>query len=185
MGGVCWLSFGLPAVSFCVLAMSFELMIPYILRMFYRLESVFSGFVFGKLLLSVKVIQLVEEVTQLAVPQEVVECPSSMPPRRRGRRRGQFQESGGQNEDQYSAPSHNHESSEEGEAEAPPAPVERMDVVIARFQRMNPPVFNGDESSEDADSWLHNLSRLRVLSPLIIPSSNIEEGMRSRRTRRA
>ncbi|KZV24171.1 hypothetical protein F511_24327 [Dorcoceras hygrometricum] len=32
-----------------------------------------------------------------------------------------------------------------------------MDVVISRFQRMNPPVFNGDESSEDADSWLHNI----------------------------
>ncbi|KZT75392.1 hypothetical protein F511_47582 [Dorcoceras hygrometricum] len=32
-----------------------------------------------------------------------------------------------------------------------------MDVVIARFQRMNPPVFNGDESSEDADSWLRNI----------------------------
>ncbi|KZV49077.1 hypothetical protein F511_44454 [Dorcoceras hygrometricum] len=95
----------------------------------------------------VGVIQLVEEVTQLAVPQEVVECPSS----------GQFQESGGQNEDQYSAPSRTHESSEEGEAEAPPDPVERMNVVIARFQRMNPPVFNGDESSQDADSWLHNV----------------------------
>ncbi|KZV37427.1 hypothetical protein F511_12445 [Dorcoceras hygrometricum] len=62
-----------------------------------------------------------------------------MPPRRHGRGRGQFQESGGQNEDQYSAPSRTHESSEEGEAEAPPDPVEMMDVVIARFQRMNPP----------------------------------------------
>ncbi|KZV15528.1 hypothetical protein F511_02689 [Dorcoceras hygrometricum] len=70
-----------------------------------------------------------------------------MPPRRHGRGRGQFQESGGQNEDQYSAPSRTHESSEEGEAEAPPDPVEMMDVVIARFQRMNPPVFNGDESN--------------------------------------
>ncbi|KZV07019.1 hypothetical protein F511_45497 [Dorcoceras hygrometricum] len=75
-----------------------------------------------------------------------------MPPRRRGRSRGQFQESGGQNEDQYSAPSHTLESSGEEEAEAPPAPIERMDVVVARFQRMNPPVFNGDESSEDANS---------------------------------
>ncbi|KZV16780.1 hypothetical protein F511_15416 [Dorcoceras hygrometricum] len=72
-----------------------------------------------------------------------------MPRRRRGRGRGQFQESGGQNKDQYSAPSHTRESSEEGEAEAPPAPVDRMDVVIARFQRMSPPIFNGDESSEE------------------------------------
>ncbi|KZV37532.1 hypothetical protein F511_32264 [Dorcoceras hygrometricum] len=80
-----------------------------------------------------------------------------MPPRRRGRSRGLFQESGGQNEDQYSAPSQTRESSGEEEAVAPPAPVERMDVVIARFQRMSPPIFNGDESSEDADSWLHNV----------------------------
>ncbi|KZV16952.1 hypothetical protein F511_19738 [Dorcoceras hygrometricum] len=53
-----------------------------------------------------------------------------MPPRRRGRSRGLFQESGGQNEDQSSAPSHTLESSGEEEAAAPPAPVERMDVVI-------------------------------------------------------
>ncbi|KZV30515.1 hypothetical protein F511_30910 [Dorcoceras hygrometricum] len=46
---------------------------------------------------------------------------------------------------------------EEEEVGDLPPPVERMDVVIARFQRMNPPVFNGDESSEDADSWLHNV----------------------------
>ncbi|KZV34333.1 hypothetical protein F511_37583 [Dorcoceras hygrometricum] len=87
----------------------------------------------------------------------VVVCFELMPPRRRGRSRGLFQESGGQNEDQYSAPSHTRESSGEEEAVAPPAPVERMDVVIARFQRMSPPIFNGDESSEDADSWLHNV----------------------------
>ncbi|KZV41554.1 hypothetical protein F511_17986 [Dorcoceras hygrometricum] len=105
-----------------------------------HLEFLKAVSVDGNFIQTSRVIQLVEEVTQLAVPQEVVECPSSMPPRRRGRGRGQFQESGGQNEDQYSAPSHTHESSEEGEAEAPPAPVERMDVVIARFQRMNPPV---------------------------------------------
>ncbi|KZV37480.1 hypothetical protein F511_43840 [Dorcoceras hygrometricum] len=80
-----------------------------------------------------------------------------MPPRRRGRSRGLFQESGGQNEDQYSAPSHTLESSGEEEAEAPPAPIERKDVVIARFQRMSPPIFNGDESSEDVDSWLHSI----------------------------
>ncbi|KZV55021.1 hypothetical protein F511_33765 [Dorcoceras hygrometricum] len=83
-----------------------------------------------------------------------------MPPRRRGRSRGLFQESGGQNEDQSIAPSHTLESSGEEEAAAPPAPVERMDVVIARFQRMSPPIFNGDESSEDADSWLHSVIHL-------------------------
>ncbi|KZT76888.1 hypothetical protein F511_46087 [Dorcoceras hygrometricum] len=49
---------------------------------------------------------------------------------------------------------------EEEEVEVLPTPVERMDVVIARFQRMNPQVFNGDESSEDADSWLRNITGL-------------------------
>ncbi|KZV36651.1 hypothetical protein F511_39873 [Dorcoceras hygrometricum] len=48
-------------------------------------------------------------------------------------------------------------SDEEEEVGDLPPPMERMDVVIARFQRMNPPVFNGDESSEDADSWLRNV----------------------------
>ncbi|KZV56871.1 hypothetical protein F511_26113 [Dorcoceras hygrometricum] len=84
----------------------------------------------------------------------------TMPPRRRGRDRGLFQESGGQNEDQSSAPSRTRESSEEEEIAATAPPVERMDVVIARFQRMNPPVFNGDESRKEADSWLHNVVHL-------------------------
>ncbi|KZV34461.1 hypothetical protein F511_21236 [Dorcoceras hygrometricum] len=79
-----------------------------------------------------------------------------MPPRRRGRGRGQFEESVGQNENRRSARSHTRVSDEE-EVEVAAPPVERMDVVIARFQRMNPLVFNGDESSEDADSWLRNI----------------------------
>ncbi|KZV58701.1 hypothetical protein F511_29213 [Dorcoceras hygrometricum] len=79
-----------------------------------------------------------------------------MPPRRHGRGRGQFEESAGQNEDRCSARSRTPVSDEE-EVEVAAPPVERMDVVIARFQRMNPPVFNGDESSEDADSWLRNI----------------------------
>ncbi|KZV27735.1 hypothetical protein F511_03973 [Dorcoceras hygrometricum] len=58
-----------------------------------------------------------------------------MPPRRRGRSRGLFQESGGQNEDQYSAPSHTLESSGEEEAAAPSAPVERMDMPPRRRGR--------------------------------------------------
>ncbi|KZV14320.1 hypothetical protein F511_19463 [Dorcoceras hygrometricum] len=65
-----------------------------------------------------------------------------MPPRRRGRGRGQFEESAGQNEDRRSARSRTHVSDEEEEVGDLPPPVERMDVVIARFQRMNPPVFN-------------------------------------------
>ncbi|KZV38790.1 hypothetical protein F511_26774 [Dorcoceras hygrometricum] len=80
-----------------------------------------------------------------------------MPPRRRGRGRGQFEESAGYNEDQRSARSSSRVGHDEEEFEVAAPPVERMDVVIARFQRMNPPVFNGDESSEDADSWLRNI----------------------------
>ncbi|KZV35647.1 hypothetical protein F511_24030 [Dorcoceras hygrometricum] len=79
-----------------------------------------------------------------------------MPPRRRGRGRGQFEESTGQNEDRRSARSHTRVSNKEEDEIAAP-PTERMDVVIARFQRMNPPAFNGDESSEDANSWLFNI----------------------------
>ncbi|KZV38941.1 hypothetical protein F511_17017 [Dorcoceras hygrometricum] len=84
-----------------------------------------------------------------------------MPPRRRGRGRGQFEESAGYNEDRRSAPSRTRSRhDEEEEVDDLPKPVERMDVVIARFQRMNPQVFNGDESSEDADSWLRNITGL-------------------------
>ncbi|KZV58434.1 hypothetical protein F511_30706 [Dorcoceras hygrometricum] len=35
-----------------------------------------------------------------------------------------------------------------------------MDIVIERFQRMNPQVFTGDDSSEDADSWLQKITGL-------------------------
>ncbi|KZV23602.1 phosphopantothenate--cysteine ligase 1 [Dorcoceras hygrometricum] len=125
-----------------------------------------SGFLAGLVVAQYKetqVLQLVVGSTQLAVPQEV------MPPRRRGRSRGLFQESGGQNEDQYSVPSHTLESSGEEEAAAPPAPVERMDVVIARFQRMSSPIFNGDDSSEDADSWLHRGGACLTAGAVSIP----------------
>ncbi|KZV45832.1 hypothetical protein F511_21080 [Dorcoceras hygrometricum] len=56
-----------------------------------------------------------------------------MPPRRRGRGRRQFVESAGQNEDRRSARSCTRVSDEE-EAEVAAPPVERMDVVIPRFQ---------------------------------------------------
>ncbi|KZV54742.1 hypothetical protein F511_08059 [Dorcoceras hygrometricum] len=76
-----------------------------------------------------QVSQLVVGLTQLEVPQEV------MPPRRRGRGMGKFEESAGQNEDRSSARSHTRVSDEE-EVEVAAPPVERMDVVIAWFQRM-------------------------------------------------
>ncbi|KZV31484.1 hypothetical protein F511_36374 [Dorcoceras hygrometricum] len=68
----------------------------------------------------------------------VVKAGFMMPPRRRGRDRGQFEESAGQNEDRHSARSHTRVSDEEEEVCDLPPRVERMDVVIARFQRMNP-----------------------------------------------
>ncbi|KZV36907.1 hypothetical protein F511_08719 [Dorcoceras hygrometricum] len=59
-----------------------------------------------------QVSQLVEVMIQVVVPQEV------MPPIRRGRGRGQFQdESGDQNEDQRSFPSHGHGRREEDEVD--------------------------------------------------------------------
>ncbi|KZV19786.1 hypothetical protein F511_18785 [Dorcoceras hygrometricum] len=71
---------------------------------------------------------------------------------------GQFEESAGQNEDRRSASSRSRSRHDEEEEVGDfPPPMERMDVVIAQFKRMNPPVFNGDESSEDADSWLRNI----------------------------
>ncbi|KZV20445.1 hypothetical protein F511_13443 [Dorcoceras hygrometricum] len=85
----------------------------------------------------------------------------TMPPRRRGRGRGQLEESAGYNEDRRSAPSRTRSRHEEEEEVGDlPTPVERMDVVIARFQKMNPQVFNGDKSSEDTDSWLRNITGL-------------------------
>ncbi|KZV54023.1 hypothetical protein F511_38381 [Dorcoceras hygrometricum] len=68
-----------------------------------------------------------------------------MPPRRRGRGRGQFEESA------VSARSHTRVSNEEEDEIAAPL-AERMDVVIARFQRMNPPVFNADRGPTSGSS---------------------------------
>ncbi|KZV38162.1 hypothetical protein F511_42116 [Dorcoceras hygrometricum] len=91
-----------------------------------------------------QVLQLAVVSTQLVVPQE-------MPPRRRGRSRGLFQESGGQNEDQSSAPSHTLDGSREEEAAAPPAPVERMDVVAQAVQGVRP-AGQGAQSSQSSQS---------------------------------
>ncbi|KZV58604.1 hypothetical protein F511_12444 [Dorcoceras hygrometricum] len=67
-----------------------------------------------------------------------------MPPRRRGRGIGQFQqESEGQNdEDQRSIPSHRRTRQVEDEVDELAARVDDMEIVMARFQRMNPQTFN-------------------------------------------
>ncbi|KZV46579.1 hypothetical protein F511_40744 [Dorcoceras hygrometricum] len=75
------------------------------------------------------VTQLVVELTQLEVPQEV------MPPRRRGRGRGQFQEeSKGQNEEvQRSVPHRGRDRQVEIEVHELTARVDNMELVMARF----------------------------------------------------
>ncbi|KZT76207.1 mediator of RNA polymerase II transcription subunit 17-like [Dorcoceras hygrometricum] len=73
-----------------------------------------------------------------------------MPPRRRGRGRGQFQqESEGQNDDdQRSITSRRRTRQVEDEVYELAAPVDDMELVMVRFQRMNPQTFNGDEPSD-------------------------------------
>ncbi|KZV27756.1 hypothetical protein F511_38288 [Dorcoceras hygrometricum] len=93
-----------------------------------------------------QVIQVVVVLTQLEVPQEVSLSWDKL--------------------DFFGRTRSSHD--EEEEVEVLPTTVERMDVVIARFQRMNPQVFNGDDSSEDADSWLRNITGLFDRSNAII-----------------
>ncbi|KZT76187.1 hypothetical protein F511_46788 [Dorcoceras hygrometricum] len=81
-----------------------------------------------------------------------------MPPRRRGRGRGQFQESEGQNEDRRSIHLHGRGRQVEDEVDDLTTRVESMEIVMARFQMMSPKIFKGDESSEDADSWLRHIT---------------------------
>ncbi|XP_073152037.1 uncharacterized protein [Henckelia pumila] len=38
--------------------------------------------------------------------------------------------------------------------------VDEMELVVARFQRLNPPTFSGDEGSEKAESWLRAMNNL-------------------------
>ncbi|KZT76685.1 hypothetical protein F511_46290 [Dorcoceras hygrometricum] len=85
-----------------------------------------------------------------------------MPPRRRGRGRGQIsEESEGQTEgDQRSFPHRGRGRHVDDEVDELAARVNDMELVIARFQGMNPQVFNGDESSADADSWLQHVTGL-------------------------
>ncbi|KZV33325.1 hypothetical protein F511_41497 [Dorcoceras hygrometricum] len=91
-----------------------------------------------------------------------------MPPRRRGRGRGQFQDkSGGQSENQGSFPFRERDRQGEEEVDELAACMDSMELVMARFQRMSPQVFNGDESSEDADSWLQHITGLTVFSTMM------------------
>ncbi|KZV54378.1 hypothetical protein F511_28952 [Dorcoceras hygrometricum] len=71
-----------------------------------------------------------------------------------------FRRSGGQNEDQRSFPSLRRDGRMEEEVDELVARMDSMELVMARFQLMTPHVFNGDESSEDADSWLQHIMGL-------------------------
>ncbi|KZV27670.1 hypothetical protein F511_11898 [Dorcoceras hygrometricum] len=85
-----------------------------------------------------------------------------MSPARRGRGKGKFhQESEGQNdEDQHSIPSRRRTRQVEHEVDELAARVDDMELVMARFQQMNPQTFNGDEPSSDVESWLQHISGL-------------------------
>ncbi|KZV43256.1 hypothetical protein F511_09842 [Dorcoceras hygrometricum] len=93
-----------------------------------------------------------------------------MPPRRMGRGRGQFQEeSEGQNEEvQRSVPRRGCDRQVEIEVDELAARVDDMELVMARFQRMNTQMFNGDESSFDTESWLQQ-GCLTVSATLDLP----------------
>ncbi|KZV38893.1 hypothetical protein F511_08810 [Dorcoceras hygrometricum] len=93
---------------------------------------------------------------------------------------GQFQESDGQNEDPRSVPLRGRGRRVEDEVDDLAVHVDSMEIVIARFQRMSPQVFNGDESSADADSWLQHItgcssrcSASAVLSIIAVSPSTI------------
>ncbi|KZV19825.1 hypothetical protein F511_35056 [Dorcoceras hygrometricum] len=85
-----------------------------------------------------------------------------MPPRRRGRGRGQIKEvSEGQNEEvQRIVPHRGRDRQVEIEVDELAARVDDMELVMARFQRMNPQTFNDDEPSSDAESWLQHITGL-------------------------
>ncbi|KZV54394.1 hypothetical protein F511_26111 [Dorcoceras hygrometricum] len=85
-----------------------------------------------------------------------------MPPRSRGRVRGQIsEESDGQNEGvQHSIPFRRRASQVEVEVDEMAARVDDMELVMARFQRMNPQMFNVDEPSSDVESWLQHITGL-------------------------
>ncbi|KZV31061.1 hypothetical protein F511_16734 [Dorcoceras hygrometricum] len=78
--------------------------------------------------------QLVGEMTQLVVPQEVLVF-AYMLPRRTGRAIRKI-------------------PLVDDEVDVLAVRVDDMELIMARFQRMNPQTFDGDESSSDAESWL-------------------------------
>ncbi|KZV15673.1 hypothetical protein F511_32301 [Dorcoceras hygrometricum] len=97
--------------------------------------------------------QLVVDMAQLVLPRE-------MPPRCRGRARGQIPiESEGHNDEmERSVPLRRRSIQDEDEIDEMAAHVEEMELVMASFQQMNPQTFNGDEPSSNAESWLQHIT---------------------------
>ncbi|KZV18713.1 hypothetical protein F511_37429 [Dorcoceras hygrometricum] len=122
----------------------------------------------------IQVSQLVVEMAQLVVSRE-------MPPRRRGRATRQIPaEYEGHNEEiQRSAPVHRRARQVDDEVDVLEARVDEMELIMARFQRMNPQNFDGDESSSDAESCcsiLPDWSFRWVISKSFFPCSAAEGG---------
>ncbi|KZV20578.1 hypothetical protein F511_30921 [Dorcoceras hygrometricum] len=76
--------------------------------------------------------------------------------RHRGRATRQITiESEPQNDEgERSIPVHRHVRQVDDEVDVLASRVDEMELIMTRFQRMNPQTFNGDESSSDAESWL-------------------------------
>ncbi|KZV49331.1 hypothetical protein F511_22670 [Dorcoceras hygrometricum] len=85
-----------------------------------------------------------------------------MPTRRRARATKQIpEESEGQNEKiQRSGPVRRRARQVEDEVDVLAARVDEMELIMVRFQRMNPQTFDGDESSSDVKSWLQHITGL-------------------------
>ncbi|KZV20766.1 hypothetical protein F511_04124 [Dorcoceras hygrometricum] len=88
-----------------------------------------------------------------------------MPPRGRGRASRQIPvESGAQNVgddvEKHSIPVRKRARQVDEEVDLLASRVDEMELVIARFRRMNPPTFTGVESSDDAEAWLVHVDGL-------------------------
>ncbi|KZV42688.1 hypothetical protein F511_17956 [Dorcoceras hygrometricum] len=90
------------------------------------------------------------------------ESAGDMPPRRRGRARRQIPiESEAQNDEgERSIPIRRRGRQVDDEVDILAARIDEIELIMARFQRMNSQTFNGDESSSDAESWLQHITGL-------------------------
>ncbi|KZV55228.1 hypothetical protein F511_18887 [Dorcoceras hygrometricum] len=85
-----------------------------------------------------------------------------MPPRRRGRatRKIPIESEGQIEEGERIIPILRRARQVDDEVDVLAARVDEMELIMARFQRMNPQMFDGDESSSDTESWLQHITGL-------------------------